>query len=90
MTTRNTPLALEAIPPQGTPTVSGLPEPTCAIGYTEADVATILGPERLKHFERFMQARTYSACDGCTAGGPHGGIVPTTDVFRFVRGLQEP
>ncbi len=73
-----------------------VPAPTCPHGYTEVDLAGILG-ERLDHFNQWMSGQTMSVCDGkryshedrayypteC-ADDPHGPVVFPWDLHKYL------
>jgi hypothetical protein len=69
--------------------VGTLPPPVCRYGYTEAQLAAILGP-RLAAFHAWHVGQTGAICeggDGCAA--PHGLIVYTHDVRQFLAGVPD-
>lgn len=75
-----------------------LPAPECELGYTEHQIAQIMGPS-LDRFNKWMSGQTMSICDGrrynhklgqyeATGCGPHGTITYSHDVRRFLSGGQ--
>ena len=70
---------------------SRLPEPVCQLGYTSAQLLGILGAERAVRFHEWMQTRTYARCDRASdedaarGSGPHGRVVPPSDLERFLK-----
>lgn len=77
---------------------TGLPEPECPFGYTQAQVEQIMG-DRLHDFYRWMRGQTTMLCegrhydykiksyvpDGCGPGG-HGMIIYRSDVMQYLDG----
>lgn len=74
-----------------------MPVPECELGYTEEQVKSITG-SRYTEFNYWMNGQTMAICDGraydhtlqvykSTGCGPHGGIVYSGDVERFMLGL---
>lgn len=71
------------------------PQPDCKYGYTQSQLDSILG-SRLKEFEYWMRGQTVAVCDGRrydynlktyvdTGCGPHGTVVYSWDVQRFLQ-----
>lgn len=74
-----------------------LPAPECGLGYTDSQLKTILG-SRYEEFIRWMRGQTVALCDGKrydyevneyvnTGCGPHGVVVYSWDLERFIDGL---
>ena len=59
----------------------GLPEPKCKWGYTEEQVADIMG-DRLNEFRKWNRGSTMVSC-----WDHHGSITYVEDVANFLRGL---
>jgi len=73
------------------------PKPLCPMGYPWEQIADALAEDVFKEFSRWMGGQTMMICDGrrynyeakayepdeC-AGGPHGGVVYTYDLHRFL------
>lgn len=80
------------------PEASGLPEPSCFLGYPRSQVVEIVGL-RLDAFDHWMRGQTVAICDGrrydpdqrdyvptaCSAH-PHGVVVYPWDVRQFLAG----
>lgn len=76
-----------------------LPEPECKLGYTREQIREMFGTgDRLAAFWSFMYGQTLGVCTGKkynlvedeylpTGCGPHGSVVYSHDVERFIRGL---
>jgi hypothetical protein len=79
------------------PFASDLPAPECEGGYTNWQLAEILG-NRLDKFEQWMRGQTMMLCEGrsydhdrceyvpACGGVAHGGIVYRWDLERFLDG----
>ncbi|RAO26490.1 hypothetical protein PSN13_06518 [Micromonospora saelicesensis] len=76
--------------------MSTLPEPACRYGYTVEQLQEALG-DRADAFGRWMSGQTGAICDGraydydaCeyreTNCGPHGSVVYSHDLRRFLAG----
>ena len=74
-----------------------LPKPECRWGYTEKQIAEIIGANEPAFWE-YMRGQTVMGCDGReyshklqkyipTNCGPHGTIVYPWDLERFLKGL---
>lgn len=75
-----------------------LPKPECKYGYTENQLIEILSPiNKYVEFNKWMYGQTGSICDGreydygkkeyvATGCGPHGGVVYSSDLERFLQG----
>lgn len=73
-----------------------IPAPECKLGYTDEQVAKILG-DRKDAFYHWMRGQTAAVC-GCRTYdhtrkeyvpddcGPHGVVVYSDDLKRFLRG----
>lgn len=68
----------------------------CQLGYTEAQLQRILGPN-LAAFNKWMTGQTMGVCDGRVYDhderkyypnncGPHGGVVYGSDLRQFLAG----
>lgn len=76
-----------------------LPEPECKYGYPIEQLEDILVPlNRYFEFNKWMYGQTGAICDGqeydyskkdyvATGCGPHGMVVYSWDVTRFLAGL---
>lgn len=73
-----------------------MPAPECELGYPDSQICSIMG-ERYNEFMRWMNGQTMALCDGrsydyasqsykLTGCGPHGGVVYSGDVQRFLEG----
>lgn len=71
-----------------------MPEPTCKLGYTAADLHALLG-DRFAAFSSWMRGQTAAVCDGrsynhstqeyeATGCGPHGTAIYPSDVRQFL------
>jgi len=81
--------------------VPELPEPpACPYGYTKEQIERIVGSARLEEFNLWMTGQTMTLCEGrsynhekreyvenACANDPHGAVVYTHDLRRFVAGL---
>lgn len=78
--------------------MSALPAPQCRYGYTGEQLQEVLG-DRLPDFHHFMRDQTMALCDGRkfdyaagdhreTGCGPHGGVVYSSDLHRFLAGRR--
>jgi hypothetical protein len=76
--------------------IQRLPDPECKLGYTDAQLHTIL-TSRYEEFWLWMRGQTFSSCDGRaynhdkkeyedTGCGPHGFVVYSWDLLRFLEG----
>jgi hypothetical protein len=74
-----------------------LPRPSCSLGYTEADLAAILGPDLIP-FRAWFSGQTGAICDGRlwdgnryvdSTCGPHGPVVYGHDLVRFIEGKDD-
>lgn len=74
----------------------GLPVPECTIGYPDSQLHEIL-EDRYDEFWKWMSGQTFSSCEGRaynheignyqeTGCGPHGFVVYSWDVQRFLDG----
>lgn len=74
-----------------------LPKPECGLGYTDSQLKTILG-SRYEEFMLWMRGQTVAICGGRfydheiseyrnTGCGPHGVVVYSWDLERFLLGL---
>lgn len=72
-------------------------KPECQLGYTETQLDRILG-DRRREFNAWMRGQTIAMCDGKkynheekryedTGCGPHGLVVYSWDLQRFIFGL---
>lgn len=62
-----------------------LPEPACALGYTETQLGEILG-DRVEAYRAWVVGKTQGVCGGlapCTTS--HGVVDCPDDVARFIR-----
>lgn len=75
--------------------IQELPPPECSMGYTSAQLDTILGTDR-ERFNRWMRGQTVALCDGREydhvtkeyheTGHAHGVVVYGTDLRNFLVG----
>jgi hypothetical protein len=74
---------------------TGLPAPACQLGYTPTQLLELLGPDRLAQLNRSTHTRPSVVCDGHaydpdtdthrpTGCGPHGAVVPSSDLTAFL------
>lgn len=77
--------------------IQNLEDPECELGYTEEQLERILG-DRYQEFNFWMSGQTMSICDGRaynynlkkyepTGCGPHGVVVYSWDLDRFLNNL---
>ena len=71
---------------------------SCKLGMTSANLASVFSEEELEDLHHWMRGQTGAICEGVewdyatedyieSGCGPHGYIVYTGDVERFVLGL---
>ena len=75
-----------------------LPKPDCKNGYTADQLIKILTPSEMEAFSTYMRGQTMTLCEGRIWShelekyipsncGPHGPVVYTCDLERFLQGL---
>jgi hypothetical protein len=73
-----------------------LPRPACKYGYSQDQLVDILG-DRMVEFKKWMRGQTISLCEGrqynpetkeyeSSGCGPHGSVIYSWDVQRFLDG----
>ena len=76
--------------------MTDMPLPSCELGYTDDDLAQILG-QRFSEFKHWMRGQTIAVCEGRrydhgrqvwleTGCGPHGPATYGHDLRRFLAG----
>ncbi len=77
-----------------------LPDPECEGGYPWSQIDAIFDVDTVKRLEKFMAGQTMMICEGrrynhetggyreACGGVPHGGVVYSWDLQRFVEGRK--
>lgn len=61
------------------------PEPVCEFGYSDEQVAALIGDARMPEFLSYMQPRTRTVCAGAEpCAQAHGVVSFVRDVKRFL------
>ena len=58
----------------------------CYMGYPRSQVERVVGPERIKEFDRWMYGQTAAICQGENCQVSHGTVIYPWDVKRFLEG----